>query len=39
MASDSESEFDEEFPRDGSMIKQIRKDLKNDIEYNSSITS
>lgn len=32
--SDSENAFDEEFPRDGSIIKQIREELKNDFEYN-----
>lgn len=34
MASNSEVEFDDEFPMDGSMIKEIRKEIKDDIEYN-----
>ena len=37
--ANSELVFDNEFPRDGSIIKQIRKELKNDFEYNSSITA
>lgn len=32
--SGSEDAFDEEFPRDGSIIKPIREELKNDFEYN-----
>lgn len=31
-SDNSEVLFDDEFPRDGSMIKQIKKDLRKDIE-------
>ncbi len=34
MTSNSEKDFDEEFPRDGSMIEEIRKEIQDDIEYN-----
>lgn len=33
--TDTEDQFDQEFPRDGHIIKEIRKELKNDFDYNS----
>ncbi len=51
MDNDTESLFDDEFPRDGSeikykelptdshKIKQIKKELRNDFKYNSSDNS
>ena len=39
MDNNTESLFDDEFPRDGSIIKIIKEELKSDFEYNSSNNS